>query len=100
MSANPLGDLLAEIGKLALFLIGLYYSWMVGFHGWVAQIAGSAASFLLVGLTFVVLPCVLVYVLVSYAVSSTYSVLEFSWSALVRIIVLLIVTFFVLFLLK
>jgi len=100
MSANPVGDFFAEIGKLALFLISLYYSWMSGFHGWISIGVGIPAAFLVTSLIFIVLPCVLLYVLVSYAVASTYSVLEFSWNALVKALLLIIVTFIILFAVK
>ena len=100
MSDNPVGDVLAEIGKIVLFLIGKYYEVMAWFHGWTAPTVGVPAAFLITALCFVVFPAILVYVLASLAVSSTYSVLEFSWSLLVRIIVLIVVTFLVLFLLR
>jgi len=100
MSANPLGDFFAEIGKITLFLLTKYYELMRFVQGSMVAVTGEAASFLVVALLFIVVPLIVLVQLLSSAVSSTYAVFEWSWNGLVRILLLVIVTFLILYAVK
>jgi hypothetical protein len=93
-------DLLAEVGKFALFLLQGYYGLMLWFHSAVSPSVGVAASFLVTGLLFAVLPLIVVVQVLMWSASESHSLFEWGWERTIWVLLVIVAAFLILVALK